>query len=98
MPSTNGAAESHVKIAKRILQKTEDYSQFQQGLARYRNCPRPDSHNQSPSTILFGRDLREPDLVALPPKLDLSMENAKVLLGKLAVSKKKVREKKNSTN
>jgi hypothetical protein len=87
-PSTNGVAESHVKIAKRILKKSANYRAWQAGLARYRNCPRPDSHNLSPSSILFQRELREPDLATLPPKLALTPESEKVLSSKLAVSRK----------
>ena len=49
-PSTNGVAESHVGIAKCILQKSENYEAFQDGLARYRNCPRPASQG----TLLQG--------------------------------------------
>ena len=93
-PSTNGVAESHVKIAKRILQKSPNYQAFQEGLARYRNCPRPDSHGLSPSQIFYQRNLREPDLAELPPELDLSESSERVLSSKLAVSEKKSKNKK----
>ena len=88
-PSTNGVAESHVGIAKRILLKSENYEAFQDGLARYRNCPRPASHGLSPSQIYFNRALREPDLAELPPELSLTPEGEKILASKLAVSEKK---------
>ena len=86
--STHGVAESHVKIAKRILQKCHgNYNEFLDGLARYRNIPRAGSH-KSPAELFFSRQLREPDLAQLPPVLELSKNHEEVLAKKLEVSQK----------
>ena len=45
--------ESHVKIAKCILQKCNgNYEEFLDGLARYRNIPRAATH-KSPAGLFF---------------------------------------------
>ena len=86
--SSHGVGESHVKVAKRILQKCNgNYEQFLDGLTRYRNIPRAAIH-KSPAELFFSRHLREPDLAQLPPKLDLSKNHEAVLDKKLQVSQK----------
>ena len=85
-PSSNAVAESNVKVVKRILQKSESYNQFLDALARYRNCPR--ATGESPSSIFFRRQLREPDLAALPPPLEMAPSDEKRLVAKLEKTEK----------
>ena len=83
--SSNSVAETHVCIAKRILQKSASYEDFQDGLARYRNYPCPLTQ-KSPSVLFFVCTLREPDLAELPPPLSLSAYHELVLEKDLANS------------
>ena len=83
--SSNSVAETHVRIAKRILKKSASYEDFQDSLARYRNCPYPLTQKRL-SVLFFACTLPEPDLSELPLPLTLSADHELVLEKKLANS------------
>ena len=56
-PSSNATAESGVRNAKRLVQKTDSEAEFQQALSRFRSCPRADG--PSPASLFYGRKLRD---------------------------------------
>ena len=57
-PRSNGLAESAVKSAKRLLQKShEKFDIFQRNLLEYHNVPREDT-KLSPAAMIFGRPCR----------------------------------------
>ena len=65
-PQSNGLAESAVKAAKKLLQKTNTDEEFQMGMLEMRNTPSSDG--RSPSEKVFGFNTRSlvPCLKATP--------------------------------
>ena len=60
---SNGHAESAVKEMKHLLEKTNNFNDFQKALHKYRNTPRYDG--LSPTQWMFGRRMRS-EAPALP--------------------------------
>ena len=56
-PSSNAVAESAVRNAKRLVQKTDSYDEFQKALSRFRCCPMSDG--KSPASVFYQRKPRD---------------------------------------
>ena len=56
-PSSNAVAESAVRNAKRLVQKTDSYDDFQKALSRFRCCPMSDG--KSPASVFYQRKPRD---------------------------------------
>ena len=65
-PSSNAVAESGVRNAKRLVQKTDNEEEFQNALSRFRSCPRSDG--PSPAFLFYHREARDPNIPSLPEK------------------------------
>jgi hypothetical protein len=66
-PASNGLAESGVKRAKHLLEKSDSWASFQASFSAYKNVPM--ARGEAPSTTFFGRVLRQPGLPTVEPQL-----------------------------
>ncbi|XP_011859821.1 PREDICTED: uncharacterized protein K02A2.6-like [Vollenhovia emeryi] len=81
-PQSNGCVEAAVKIAKRLIKKSED---LQRGLFAYRTTPL--ENGLSPAELMFSRKVRS-TLPVLPSLLNKFRSHSEVKLKETALKKK----------